>query len=441
MTVAQAMALLGVGTLATPKEIRRAYLRLVKKHKPERDPEGFQRVRAAYELLQDGIPAWARPGEEPEDADPFDTEAALEALREALAASGMGDVPVLEDEGEARARERTPVAPTLKALVEEEALEGLLEGHTGHPRDLLHRAAGAAREGRAAVAGRLAEATLDEIEYAMLGDELDFAAILVVACALAAEQRWDQAEALYSRARRLHEALYLRVAHPGVEGDRRVTGGMFALREHLPEPVLRACATAMMDGDWTPVQRRILEHLPSHEDREIAAFLLSEHAPVLFYRVAEVWPHVPRPRTVDSPWWVWLGAGAAALVVALVLMALIPLVLPSTWRVPRRPPIPDIFPSDELIAAEARRICQDSRQPGLPGAWRRRCADAARVQVLVNASRCAEAGRELADMRATHIESSDGVLVMSRVVGAEQEPPDDAVYRWAERQVHGCRRR
>jgi hypothetical protein len=32
-------------------ELRRAYLRAVKAHSPERDPEGFQRVRAAYELL------------------------------------------------------------------------------------------------------------------------------------------------------------------------------------------------------------------------------------------------------------------------------------------------------------------------------------------------------------------------------------------------------
>jgi len=51
VTVAQAMALLGVDSLATPKQIRRAYLRLVKRHKPEQDPEGFQRIRQAYELL------------------------------------------------------------------------------------------------------------------------------------------------------------------------------------------------------------------------------------------------------------------------------------------------------------------------------------------------------------------------------------------------------
>jgi hypothetical protein len=32
-------------------QLRRAYLRAIKKHKPERDPDGFRRVRDAYELL------------------------------------------------------------------------------------------------------------------------------------------------------------------------------------------------------------------------------------------------------------------------------------------------------------------------------------------------------------------------------------------------------
>ena len=40
-----------------PKKARRAYLRLLKKHKPETDPEGFQRIRSAWERIKDA-PEW-----------------------------------------------------------------------------------------------------------------------------------------------------------------------------------------------------------------------------------------------------------------------------------------------------------------------------------------------------------------------------------------------
>lgn len=51
MTEEDARALLGVDAAATHGQLRRAYLRAVKKHKPERDPDGFKAVREAYELL------------------------------------------------------------------------------------------------------------------------------------------------------------------------------------------------------------------------------------------------------------------------------------------------------------------------------------------------------------------------------------------------------
>lgn len=37
----------------TSRELRRAYRRLVAAHPPDRDPDGFRRVRAAYETLQE----------------------------------------------------------------------------------------------------------------------------------------------------------------------------------------------------------------------------------------------------------------------------------------------------------------------------------------------------------------------------------------------------
>lgn len=52
MTLDEALDELGVGADAGPEEARRAYLRLLKKRKPEVDPEGFMRLREAYELVK-----------------------------------------------------------------------------------------------------------------------------------------------------------------------------------------------------------------------------------------------------------------------------------------------------------------------------------------------------------------------------------------------------
>lgn len=47
----KARALLGIDDAAEGQTIRRAYLRRLREFRPERDPQGFQRLRAAYELL------------------------------------------------------------------------------------------------------------------------------------------------------------------------------------------------------------------------------------------------------------------------------------------------------------------------------------------------------------------------------------------------------
>jgi curved DNA-binding protein CbpA len=51
--VANSYAVLGVDPQATLDEIKTAYFALVRAHPPERDPEGFKRIRAAYEQLRD----------------------------------------------------------------------------------------------------------------------------------------------------------------------------------------------------------------------------------------------------------------------------------------------------------------------------------------------------------------------------------------------------
>ncbi len=44
---------LGVARTATPAEIKHAYFALVRAYPPERDPQTFKRIRAAYEQLRD----------------------------------------------------------------------------------------------------------------------------------------------------------------------------------------------------------------------------------------------------------------------------------------------------------------------------------------------------------------------------------------------------
>ncbi len=45
--------ILGVGPDAGDKEVRAAYLKMIKIFPPDRSPERFERVRDAYELLRD----------------------------------------------------------------------------------------------------------------------------------------------------------------------------------------------------------------------------------------------------------------------------------------------------------------------------------------------------------------------------------------------------
>ncbi|HEX2678912.1 MAG TPA: hypothetical protein VHM19_19810 [Polyangiales bacterium] len=54
MDFREALGLLGVEPGQDAATVRRAYLRKLKQHPPERDPEGFKRLRDAYEQLQHG---------------------------------------------------------------------------------------------------------------------------------------------------------------------------------------------------------------------------------------------------------------------------------------------------------------------------------------------------------------------------------------------------
>jgi DnaJ-domain-containing protein 1 len=59
VTHAEALAVLGLALPTDADTARRTYARLLKKHKPEVDPEGFMRLREAYERVRDALAASA----------------------------------------------------------------------------------------------------------------------------------------------------------------------------------------------------------------------------------------------------------------------------------------------------------------------------------------------------------------------------------------------
>lgn len=73
MNIDEARALLAIDATADTKTIRRAYLRAVKRYKPEQDAEGFQRVRKAFELcsrVAEWQPADPLPDDSPDPDEP-----------------------------------------------------------------------------------------------------------------------------------------------------------------------------------------------------------------------------------------------------------------------------------------------------------------------------------------------------------------------------------
>ena len=63
--------ILGISETTDKNAVRHAYMQLISKHNPEDDPEGFQRVRNAYEYALAEIDAKENENEEPEDDSPI----------------------------------------------------------------------------------------------------------------------------------------------------------------------------------------------------------------------------------------------------------------------------------------------------------------------------------------------------------------------------------
>jgi curved DNA-binding protein CbpA len=111
-------AVLGIAHTASTEEVKKAYFALVRQHPPEKDPEAFKRIRAAYEQLRDPTQrqqtdllrwqTWIEP-----ELEPLPTEAALDpalapvldradVIRAAQALSDLGRTDFREDFREVR---------------------------------------------------------------------------------------------------------------------------------------------------------------------------------------------------------------------------------------------------------------------------------------------------------------------------------------------------
>lgn len=60
MSLKDPREVLGVAPDASEEEVRRAWLDAVKSHPPDRDPEGFRRIQAAFDELKTPESRWER---------------------------------------------------------------------------------------------------------------------------------------------------------------------------------------------------------------------------------------------------------------------------------------------------------------------------------------------------------------------------------------------
>src|SRR5688572_12621326 len=99
MDSSRALSKLGLATPTSAEAIRRAYLRAVRAHPPERDPDGFRLVREAYDVLKDSPWLWVAESPGVETDAPEDTLAPLDSSPTGTRVDDESE-PLPEDEDE-----------------------------------------------------------------------------------------------------------------------------------------------------------------------------------------------------------------------------------------------------------------------------------------------------------------------------------------------------
>lgn len=324
MTFEESIAALGLnareGTL-TQAEVRKAYVALIKVHKPERDPEAFQRVREAYDCLLEalkvgeqsfapaqqadrdfprGKPADHSPTPSPGDAEQASSNALRNALNEAaddatyvqILSGAVHDRPHATDlrweliahyesvhEYEIAQRLIREGAAlglaefvTRLAMQEPEAIdEAQLEKLDGIPRIAVLIARGAKVEAKAAW-----KALLQESENS--AQPLSRSAVCHLALIAIEHDSAPFAERLFTSMRKHHPLFVSDVNTPLLES---MTRDLLPLRSRIPAAYFKAFALSIRRGpeQATPTLRALREY-DVREARDVSA-ALDAHFPIL----------------------------------------------------------------------------------------------------------------------------------------------------------------
>jgi len=237
----EAFAELGLKPPTSADALRRAYLKAVRAHSPERDPEGFQRVRKAYDLLRSASWRWAaRPASEAELPD----------------RSGL-TVPAPSKDSEAVVLDGEVVRPVVQVRVDGLSHTISVEARADADVDFAYERPFA----EAVAAGKLARAS--ELLLERLSAPLDVGSLSVTSWRALDLSLQLLEEGDPSRARRVFEALEQRTTALGVGKDlgpvlaarSMLLGELLALESKVPDKLIVALAEGVRHQDFDEAVR------------------------------------------------------------------------------------------------------------------------------------------------------------------------------------------
>lgn len=269
MGVAEAFETLGLsepGTI-TAEQLKRAYLRKVRAHPPERDPDGFQRIRKAYELIQQ-VGTWQahRAARSPESV-PAEVAPAEVASVE-IAPAEVALVPQLA------------AAPQLA----EDASRPAAQAEAEHPIQRLGIAFNNQRW--TAAANALLEIYADASRAGAVPPPQ---IALQIALELFATSRHKTARRVME-AFAAHMALGARPLNTDIASAWKLLGELADLSREVEPTLTSALAESIRSGAFHSAAPELRSEVTQHGEAELVE-RMKAHAPTLF---AATWPYVPR---------------------------------------------------------------------------------------------------------------------------------------------------